>query len=104
MQFVVEAAGVAHGVPVSITPPERSGGCLTVGTASARSPGGRLWKTQEVIKSEQKLFEICLNSCFEDVSNVFMSPSWAETSLFVFTVDQSTQPWSGTCYSQSLPS
>lgn len=55
VQFVVEAAGVAHGVPVSITPPERSGGCLTVGTASARSPGGRLWKTQEVIKSEQKL-------------------------------------------------
>lgn len=55
VQFVVETTGVAHGVPVSITPPERSGGCLTVGTASARSPGGRLWKTQEVIKSEEKL-------------------------------------------------
>lgn len=50
------------------------------------------------------LFEICLNSCFEDVSNVFMSLSWAEMSLFVFTVDQSTQPWTGTCFSQSLPS
>lgn len=40
VQLIIEATGVAHGVPVSITPPERSGGGLTIGTAGACSPGG----------------------------------------------------------------
>lgn len=41
MQFVVEAAGVAHGVSVCIAPPERGGGRLTVSTTGACSSGSR---------------------------------------------------------------
>lgn len=54
VQFIVEAAGVAHGVPVGITPPESGGGGLTVGTAGARSPGGRLRRAQEVVKRQNR--------------------------------------------------
>lgn len=110
VQFIVEATSVAHGVPVGVTPPERGGGGLTVSAAGARSPGGRLWVTQEVIKSQNttktvphQLYQTCLKSCPGDVSNVFMNVSWAERSIFVFAVDQSTQPWTGTRLSKNLP-
>lgn len=41
MQFIVEAAGVAHRVPIRITPPECGGGRLTVSTTGACSSGCR---------------------------------------------------------------
>lgn len=42
VQFVVEAAGVAHGVSVGVPPPQGGGGGLTVGTAGSCSSGCRL--------------------------------------------------------------
>lgn len=44
VQFIVEAAGIAHWVPICIAPPERGGGRLTVSTTGACSSGGRLRK------------------------------------------------------------
>lgn len=41
MQFIVEAAGVAHWVSICITPPECGGGRLTVSTTGACSSGSR---------------------------------------------------------------
>lgn len=41
MQFIVEAAGVAHRVSICIAPPECGGGRLTVSTTGACSSGSR---------------------------------------------------------------
>lgn len=41
MQFVVQAAGVAHGVSIGIASPQRGGGCLAVSTTGASSSGCR---------------------------------------------------------------
>ena len=38
MQFVVETAGVADGLPVLVPPPERGGGGLAVGAARPLPP------------------------------------------------------------------
>lgn len=54
VQFIVEAASVAHRVPVGVTPPECGGGGLTVGTAGASTPGGRLWRAREVRKWQSR--------------------------------------------------
>lgn len=42
MQFIVEAAGIAHWVPICIAPPECGGGCLTVRTTGTCSSGSGL--------------------------------------------------------------
>lgn len=42
MQLVIEAAGVAHWISISVAPPERGGGRLAVSATGARSSGCRL--------------------------------------------------------------
>lgn len=53
MQFIVEAAGVAHRVPIRITPPECGGGRLTVSTTGACSSGCRLEEYQTLIRAQE---------------------------------------------------
>ena len=42
MQFIVEAASVAHRLSVLVSPPQGRGGGLAVGAAGPLPPGGRL--------------------------------------------------------------
>ena len=46
MEFVVETAGVADGLPVLVPPPERGGRGLAVGAARSLPPGGGLGRGQ----------------------------------------------------------
>ena len=49
MQFIVEAASVAHRLSVLIPPPQGGGGGLAVGAASTLPPGGRLKVSVKII-------------------------------------------------------
>ena len=42
MQFIVEAASVAHRLSILVSPPQGRGGGLAVGAARPLPPGGRL--------------------------------------------------------------
>lgn len=56
VQFEVEAAGVAHRVPVGVSPPQRRRCRLAVGAGRPRPPGCRLAQkqTNASIKKEKR--------------------------------------------------
>lgn len=53
VQFIVQAAGVAHRVSIRVAPPESGGGRLAVGTTGARSSGSRLRDTKDRVRLDQ---------------------------------------------------
>lgn len=57
MQFIVEAAGIAHWVPICIAPPERGGGRLTVSTTGACSSGSRLGEKKGGLSFDQRSYK-----------------------------------------------
>ena len=49
VQFIVEAASVAHRLSVLVPPPQGGGGGLAVGAARTLPPGGRLKVSVKII-------------------------------------------------------
>lgn len=60
MELHVEAAGIAHGLALSVAAPQRGGGGLAVGTGEAHSAGGRLQHRRQILRAKEKAGSVCV--------------------------------------------